>query len=101
MCGDGSGYLVGAFGGHVDPEVEEFIDPALIFGCRAGEVGGRLAGEVFESGELGTTGAAFGVPGVELCEMSGEGGPLVVDLFEGLGELGIGDLMAVHAYYGR
>ena len=66
MGGDGSGDFVGALGGYVDVEVEEFVDPVLVVGTGVGEVLGRLVGQVVELGETGTAGAAFGVPYVEL-----------------------------------
>ena len=57
MGGDGARYLVGAIGGHVDVEVEEFVDPALVFGG-----GGGLLGEVFELGKVGAASALRGGP---------------------------------------
>ena len=61
--------MVGAFGGHIDVEVEEVVDLALVFGGGVDEVLGCLVGEVVELGEAGTVGAALGVPGVELGEV--------------------------------
>ena len=74
-------------------EVEEFVDPALIFRCGVGEVLGRLVGQVIELGETGTAGAAFGVPDVELGEVASEGCSLVVDLFKGGGKLVVVDVL--------
>ncbi|MCH7584579.1 MAG: hypothetical protein IH941_05400 [Acidobacteria bacterium] len=48
MCGDGPGDFIGALGGHIDVEVEEFVDPALIFGRGVGEILGRLVCQVVE-----------------------------------------------------
>jgi len=92
--GDGARYLVGAIGGHVDVEVEEFVDPALVLGGGGGEAGGGLLGEVFELGQVGAVGAALSVPGVELCEVTLECDSFVADSSEGFGELGVGDLLA-------
>ncbi len=78
----------------VDVELEELVDAALLLGVSVGEAGGGVGGEAVEVGEAGPVGLAVLIPEVELGQVASEGEAFVCNFGEGVGELGVVDLVS-------
>jgi len=92
--GDAGVDLEAAVRGDLDAEPEQLVDSALVLRCRVGELGLGVGGELVEGFELGLLGGGLLLPEVELLEVPAEGQAFVGYLGEGVGELGVIDLVS-------